>query len=238
MHESFEREREFSRQLAHELRTPLAEIRTAIDVALRWPESQDVLVETLREVEGVGSQMERLLANLLALARADAGIEGLRADELCLGEELDRVAGDLSARLGERSISVRNRIAGEASVVMPEPVLSLILRNLVANAAVHADPSTWVEVSFDPDGGRLSFRNPASDLVAEDLPNLFERFWRKRADRLLGDRVGLGLTLVRELARDIGGDATAQLQGGVLSITIEGLRVSPAPAGTAGAPIE
>lgn len=238
LHEAFEREREFSRQLAHELRTPLAEMRTAIDVALRWPESQDSLVETLREVEGVGAQMESLLANLLVLARADAGIEGLRADELRLGEELDRVAGDLSARLGERSISVRNRIAVEASVVMPEAVLSLMLRNVVANAADHADPSTWVEVSFDPDGGRLTFRNPTSDLVAEDLPNLFERFWRKRADRLLGDRVGLGLPLVRKLARDIGGDATAQLEGGVLSITIEGLRVSPAPAGTAGVPIE
>ena len=182
--------------------------------------------------------MERLLANLLVLARADAGIEGLRPDELRLGEELDRVAGDLSARLGERNISVRNRIAVEATVVMPEAVLSLILRNVVANAADHADPSTWVEVSFDPAGGRLTFRNPTRDLVAEDLPNLFERFWRKRADRLLGDRVGLGLTLVRKLARDIGGDATAQLEGGVLSITIEGLRVSPAPAGTAGVPIE
>jgi len=223
LHESFEREREFSRHLAHELRTPLAEMRAAIDVAVRWPESRDGLLETLKEVGSVGAQMERLLSSVLVLARAEAGIEALRPEELRLREELGRVLGDFSGRLATRGISVRDEVPSDASVLVPGAVLSLILRNLVANAADHADPSTWLAISYDPSRGALTFRNPASKLTPEDLPRIFERFWRKRADRSLGEHVGLGLALVRELAHGVGGEATASLERGVLSITVGGL---------------
>lgn len=237
LHSSFEREREFSRHLAHELRTPLAEMRTSIDVAVRWPEGREELLETLREVGSVGAQMERLLSNLLVLARADAGIEGLRAREVRISDELAQALENFAARLELRGISVRNRVTPDARVVVPEAVLSLILRNLVANAAEHADRSSWLEISFDPERGAIAFRNPASDLRAGDLPSLFERFWRKRSDRLLGEHAGLGLSLVRKLARAIGGDATADLENGVLVVTIRGFHGPTGGEATAVGPV-
>lgn len=226
LHASFAREREFSTQLAHELRTPLAEMRTSIDVALRWPDSREVLVETLEEVRTIGTQMENLLGNLLAVARADSGIEPMRSEQLALADELGRVLAGLRPRFEARAISVRNRVSTSDLVAAPPAVLGLLLRNLAANGADHAAPGTWLEVSFDHAAGALTFRNPAGGLHVDDLPKLFERFWRKRTERSLGEHAGLGLALVRSLARGLGGDAVAHLENGELSIVVTGLRGS------------
>ena len=226
LHVSFERERQFSSQLAHELRTPLAEMRSTVEVALRWPESESQLAEALREVGQIGGQMERVLRNLLEIARADAGIEPFRAANVPLAAAVDEAAEGVAKTLARRKIELRNAIEPEVAVVAPIAALDLILGNLLANAAEYATEGSWVECAYFPREWRLSLRNPAADLDVDDGPRLFERFWRKSAGRDFGEHSGLGLSLVRALARRMGGDASAQVSGGILSVDVTGLRLA------------
>ncbi len=86
LHESFARERAFSANLAHELRTPLAELRAVTDVALKWPEDSASWLSSCEEIRAIGMQMETVVVNLLALARHEAGQLPVQSSKVCLRE--------------------------------------------------------------------------------------------------------------------------------------------------------
>jgi signal transduction histidine kinase len=222
---SFERERRFSANLAHELRTPLAELRSQAELALKWPEERTA--ENDKAVLEIAMQMEALVGRMLALVRAEQGRKSEKTDTVVLAEAVAGLLEPLAETIRERRLSVRQAIPGGLTVTTDAVLLRSIVANLLENAANYARTDGEILIDAEAEEKTFSFRvsNPAGNLQAEDVPRLFERFWRKDSARTGGGaHAGLGLALARSLAEQLGCELTAALKGGVLTMTLRGPR--------------
>jgi two-component system sensor histidine kinase QseC len=222
LRESFERERTFSANLAHELRTPLAELRAVTDVALKWPE--ELAADTLEEIHGIGLQMERVVVNLLALARCDGRQDAVELSEVPLRELAVGCWNAVAAEAAAEEMRLALEIPGGLTLVTDREKLGLILANLFANAVAHGAPGSTVTCGAAVAGDEIAIEvsNPAPELAAADLPRLFDRFWRRDAARSGGRHAGLGLSLVAALCEALGLRREARLHEGLFAIILTG----------------
>ena len=223
---SFERERRFSADLAHELRTPLAELRSLAECALKWPEARDPAID--RDTLAIALQMEVLVTRLLTLARGERGQLAAQVEAVELAPFVAATWQPFAARAAARSLSVQWAIA-PGSVAADPALLRSILANLFDNAVDYTPAGGEITVAGDAAGG-LRLANPAGNLTAEDAARLFERFWRKEAARSGGEHAGLGLSLARIFAAAMGWRLSATLEAGQLVF-----RLGPAPTGASDA---
>jgi len=225
--ESFERERRFSADLAHELRTPLAELRSLVECSLQWPETRDPAEH--QEILAISAQMEGIVSHLLVLARGEQGQLSVQIEPL----DLDRVVRDrwerLASRAGARGLSAD--LSLEPTSVTADPtLLQSILDNVLENAVEYSSVPAVLRIFVRTEGGRAVFcvENPAPGLAVDDLPRLFDRFWRKEAARTGGQHVGLGLPLGRVFAEAMGWELVAAMNApGVLTVSLIQLQTDP-----------
>jgi two-component system, OmpR family, sensor histidine kinase QseC len=205
--DALEHERRFSADLAHELRTPLAEIRTLGEAGLARDDVAG-LQEFLRQIAAAAVGMQSVIESLLAVARADKS-----AAEQAL--EPISVAAAVRARVERLRITAPEDcgriVARVADVwVQTDPRLfDAMLLNLLTNAIQHGDPDGPIEIEWLPQGsqtGAVQVRNAAPRLTREDLPHLTDRFWRGASGTRAAEASGLGLGLwvVGRLCRVLG----------------------------------
>lgn len=208
---SFERERRFSADLAHELRTPLAELRSMAECALKWPESRDPNLD--QEVVAVARQMEQIVTNILALVRGEQGQLQARPETISVAPLIAQTWARYSARAAERNLG-SNLALDTAEGLVDPALLRSILNNLFDNAVDYTPAGGGIEIAARRDHGRLliTVANPTADLEPADMPKLFDRFWRKEAARSGGLHVGLGLSLSRAFAEAMGWSLSATLE--------------------------
>ena len=221
---SFERERTFSANLAHELRTPLAELRAVTDVALKWPEDATSLLAALNEARSSGLQMEKIVVNLLALARYDGGQHTLHRSRVPLRETVEGCWRAAAAEAQDRRLTAALEIPEGLTLVTDREKLELILSNLLANAVAYATPGGRIACAATAAEGRfrLSVANPTTELGSGELPHIFDRFWRRDTARSDGRHVGLGLSLVAALCELLGFSKEARLRDGTFEIVLSG----------------
>jgi signal transduction histidine kinase len=213
---SFERERRFSSDVAHELRTPLAELHTLAELGTEWPDQ--ATPEAFAEVLAITREMEAMIATLRQLARLEGGTHAVDWQRVALAASIDEAWARLAAQASDRAIAIERAIAPGA--IAADPVLwRSILANLLGNAVAYSPPGSVIRVQADQRA--LAIRNPAGELGAEDLPRLFERFWRKDASRTGYGHAGLGLALVRGFCELQGWRIHATLDAGALEVRIE-----------------
>jgi signal transduction histidine kinase len=218
---SFERERRFSADLAHELRTPLAELRSLAECALKWPESREATTD--QEVLAIATQMEALVGTMLALARGERGRIAAELAPVEVATLVAEVARPWGERAQARGLRLNLAVA-PASVRADATLLRSILVNLFDNAVAYAPAGAEVRVTGEAKGTGYVLRcaNPVGDLTADDVTKLFERFWRKEAARSGGgEHVGLGLSLAQTLATAMGWRLSAKLADGSLVFSLE-----------------
>jgi signal transduction histidine kinase len=224
---SFESQRHFVANAAHELRTPLAAERTVLQVALADPEAS---VTTLRaacdEVLRLGQQQERLIDALLTLASSERGIE--RAEPFDLAEVAAAGIRDLESGAScESSASLTiGTSLGPASAEGDPRLAECLVANLAGNAIRHNVPGGWAEIETATAGGRavVRVRNTGPVIPAAEVDRLFQPFQRFGDDRVrhgLGGGHGLGLAIVRAIADAHGAEliASPRPEGG-LDITV------------------
>lgn len=224
--QSFERERRFSADLAHELRTPLAELRSLVECSLQWPETRDPKEGT--EILAISAQMEGIVSHLLALARGEEGQLAVRIENLDLEQIVNDRWGRVAKRAADRGL-ISELSLMQASVSADPTLLRSILDNVLENAVEYASVPGNLRISIRTGVGGTVFsvENPCPNLTAADIPQLFERFWRKEAARTGGKHVGLGLPLARVFAEVMGWKLTAAMRSpDVLTValaqTVEG----------------
>jgi two-component system sensor histidine kinase QseC len=193
-----DRERRFSRAVAHELRTPLAEMRMMADVGA-MSDSLDKAKRSLTEVSRTAAELQNIVDTLLALARYESGQEIPQFEPVELSGEIRRLGRRYEELARGRSLTLQVMLPDERWIVADQSLLRRLLANLLANAVAHAPDGSTVEVRLGPEGP-LHIRNAAPHLEQRDVARLAENFYRKGA-RGEGTHAGLGLPLATSIAK-------------------------------------
>ena len=214
LEQAFGRERRFTADVAHELRTPIAELRSTVEVAMKWPGQSDEL-QNLSDILQIATQMEALVNALLAIARCESGIQPVRVGSLDLSEALHEVWQLYLGRADARGLNVTWDVAADLVVKSDRSLLLPLLANLLDNAATYTPIKGWLACTLRAVDGyaELSISNANESLAPEDIRHLFEPFWRKDPARTSGTHCGLGLSLVAAYAVAIGASVRASLDG-------------------------
>jgi two-component system sensor histidine kinase QseC len=203
---ALERERRTAADIAHELRTPISELLTVSEVALRNGLDVTVQRKALGTVRDVAWRMGSSISTLLQLARLEHGSEVRQLVDVDLGAVVRDSLRPLAAAGRERALVVQNEVAvGERVEGNPE-VLHIVTSNLLGNALYYSPKGGRVQCRVERDDGRwrLVVENDAPELAPEDLRSLSEPFWRKDRARTDRSRSGLGLALSCALAQRTG----------------------------------
>ncbi|OCC08699.1 HAMP domain-containing sensor histidine kinase [Streptomyces sp. PTY087I2] len=198
---SVERQRRFVADASHELRSPIASLRTQLEVAEAHPELLDLpgaVADTVR--------LQVLAADLLLLARLDAG-EKPGSATVELGA---LVREEVSQRTGDRiAVAVEVPEGGAFEVTGSRGQLARVIGNLLDNAQRHAERSVAVSVAADGRGVRVEVRDDGAGVPEEERERIFERFVRLDDARSRDDGgAGLGLAIARDVAARHGGTLT------------------------------
>lgn len=219
---AFESQRRFVANASHELRTPLTIMHTELDVTL---DGQHTDTESLRAmgqvIRGAVTRSERLVDGLLALAESERGIDRTEPVDLAelVGPALGQVAADA------RAAGIRTAVTLHAALVTGRRVLlERLVENLADNGVRHNRPGGWLAMLTASHGDTVTLVAESSGppITADQAASLFEPFRRLHADRVGSARgSGLGLSIVRAVARAHGGEATASpVAGGGLRVTV------------------
>ena len=221
--EAFEAQRRFIQDTSHELRNPLAVMRTNLDVALSDPDaSADDLRDAAAVVVRTVDRLTHLVDDLLQFARH--GAPTFAHEPVDLADVVREVAAEFSGSAAERDLTLDAAAPPGLWVVGDRVALRQALHNLAGNAVRVAPPGTAVRVAAGRDHGwiwmAVEDRGPGIPEAEREL--VFQRFWRKsRADEDGSRGSGLGLTIVRQVAEGHNGEvrlASEEGRGSTFSV--------------------
>lgn len=216
------REQRFARAVAHELRTPLAEMQLTLERLTAEQGARDPRIDML---EDSLAGMTRTVDGLLALARYEAGLAAPAIEPLELCALVRRLVEERAARSAARALAVECALPAEAWVQSDAVLLERVLSNLLGNAVDHAPHGARIVVSVELGAAEatLAIVNPAPTLDAEDVEQLGERYFRPDSAPLDRRHVGLGLALSIAIARQLGIELDFTLRDGLLEVRLTGL---------------
>jgi len=216
------RERRFSSDVAHELRTPLAELRSLTEVGARDPDDRDMVLGFFADAHEIALEMQNLVTNLLELTRNEAAATPTLSEPVDLAEIVDKAWKRAAAVAQRRDIGIDNRLETSFLVTTDPRMLEQIVQNLINNAVTHGPQHSRVTVLAQLSAQRpfLTIANPAANLSQQDLEPMFERFWQKDSARTGGKNTGLGLPLAAALAKRLGIRIEARLEDGQLTVLL------------------
>ncbi len=217
---AFRNQRRLTADVSHELRSPLTALRGEIEVALRAERNardyQRVLRSALEEIE----RLTKMSDDLLLITRAEAGLLRVRRAPTDLSAIVEDTLDVLQPLIDERGLSVERSLAGDAGHALVDPdLLARLMQQLLDNAVKFTPTGGHIRVATDPlksDGGgvRLVVEDSGPGITPEDLPHLFEPFFRADQARSRGTGTGLGLALAAAIVRLHGGTIQASKASG------------------------
>jgi two-component system phosphate regulon sensor histidine kinase PhoR len=200
--------RDFVANVSHELRTPLTAIRGYVEALLDespTPEARPFLEIIARH----SSRMERLVGDLLRLARLDARQETIEPTAVDLERILEAVVHELEPVIDNRQANVRLTVDGAVRAIVTDPAkLHDVIRNLVENGVTYSPEGATVTIAArsSPEGPVIEVADTGPGIPPEDLERVFERFYRVDKSRARNPGgTGLGLSIVKHLVELLGG---------------------------------
>ncbi len=226
---SFAKERRMTAAMAHELRTPIAELRTASDVARTWPDDDAMVDEVVATAGDVAQRMGDSIESLMRYCRLEAGQARPEIEDVALHALLDECWKPYAELADERGVRFLNEVGADAVVASDRGLLGVVFGNLLHNAASFASGGVIVAaVDQEHRSVTVVVANHSDDLEAGDLEHISEPFWRKDHARSDGRHSGLGLTLVSSIAAVLGHRASFKLEDGCFSVSIRFDPAAPA----------
>ena len=232
---AIDHERMFTSNAAHELRNPLAAIRSRVELALSRTRSVEEYEETLDGILESQNGMQRVVDHLLLLARLESGhqVYEFSLEPVSLPKLLRKSWRPVFDRATDRHLKVAWQVTEPATdLVLPVALIEIVLRNLFDNA-----------VSYSPEGGSIlitaaetrgmvdiTVANTDPGLAVKDLESTFAPFWRGNPNAS-GHRgnAGIGLALVRRIMESMEGRVTAAVEGGMVVYSLHGPAPPPVP---------
>jgi len=233
LEESFERISRFSADIAHDLRTPVNNIRGEAEVALARARSADEYRDVIESCLEEAVRLSDLIGDLLFLARAESPLANLRREPVDVGELLGGVREYYEASAADGGVSLTTAVADEPVIAeLDRTLLQRAVGNLVSNALAHTPPGGAVVLGMGVDSSGVDYSdrdlsNPESSSIcievsdtgvgipAESLPRVFDRFFRVDSSRAQASGgTGLGLAIVQSIMLLHGGTIEISSQPG------------------------
>jgi two-component system, OmpR family, sensor kinase len=207
---AFERQKQFTSDASHELRTPLAVMRGELEVTLRRERSPEEYQHTLSSNLEEISRLSRLVEDLLMLARADAGRVELRCEAVNFSALCQNTTEYISPLAEQRDQTLTYQLPPQpVTINADQQRIKQLLLNLLDNAIKYTEPGGTITLSLTTDNQHaiLAVADTGRGIPPEDVPHVFERFFRrsaKTADRSATGS-GLGLSIVKWIVDAHGG---------------------------------
>ena len=215
----FERERRFSSNLAHEIRTPVAELRMLTEVALQWPDQSDP--KTHAECLEIALQLERMVDNLFALARMESGEIESKSEPVDLAALVEKLRKPYVQASEEKRLQVSLDFPANSTWQSDPDLLHHLLGNLLSNAVEYTPEEGEIRLNATED--TLTIANTPHSLEENDLEHLFQRFWRQDKARQDSTHAGLGLSLAATCAQALKLSLRASIEDQWLVFTVKKL---------------
>lgn len=213
---AFARQRRFTADASHELRTPVTAILGQAEYALAHPRSPESYQAILGRIQTEAERMQRLIGRMLALARVETGRQPLNFVPTDIAGLLHSLADTLQPQAAAKGLRLMVNAPPSLIRTTDADSLTQILLNLLENA-IHYTEQGQVEVSILPaaDCARILVSDTGPGIPPEHLPHLFEPFYRVDSSRSQSrGHIGLGLALAHELAQLLGGSLQVTSQPG------------------------
>ena len=209
--------RDFVANVSHELRTPLTAIKGYAEAVLDDPDDAEAREKFLDIIHRHATRMERLVKDLLRLARLDAGQETVEFVPCDIEGLLKGIAHDFEPMAAQKQQTIDVKVSADARTLSTDATkLHDIARNLVENAVNYTPDGGAIDVRADMlDGNfQLTVADTGHGIAPDDLGRVFERFYRVDKSRTRPGGTGLGLSIVKHLVHVLGGEVTASNQDG------------------------
>ncbi|MEM9018762.1 MAG: ATP-binding protein, partial [Verrucomicrobiota bacterium] len=217
---AFNRERRFGADLSHELRTPIAEIRSTAEFAKLYPARAGS--EDFESILETTVKLQSIVETQLELARLETDVLGEQPREVDLVSLIESEWQSRSDAAKTRAITIKQDLPESLHVATQPEVMRTILGNLIGNAIAYSPDHSVIRLTAEGTESKPIIRcsNPAPELEEDDLPKLFERLWRKDSSRSDPNHTGLGLSLARAAANRLGFSLQAKLQKGEIEFVL------------------
>ncbi len=205
--------RDFVANISHELRTPLTSIRGYVEALLEDASDHANTRQFLEVIARQSLRMERLVTDLLRLARLDARQEPLDLAPCHIESLFQGIIADLGPTIASKGQHVTTTVAADVTMVTADPAkLHDVVRNLVENAVNYSPDGAAIGLSAERRGADIALvvSDSGPGIPSEDLSRVFERFYRVDKSRARPGGTGLGLAIVKHLVELHGGRVWAQ----------------------------
>ncbi len=194
LEDSFRRERRFTSDASHELRTPVAVILAYAESLMADTSLPDAQRETVKTILNECRRMRRMIEQMLTLTRAQEGRYPVTMEHICLNDVLDGVQAALEPIAADRSIALHIDAESRIELTADQSLITQLLLNLTENAVKYGKDGgdVWVCALQDDDRSVITVSDNGIGINSENLPHIFDRFFRADAAR---DRTGTGLGL-------------------------------------------
>lgn len=220
LEEAFARERQFTSDVSHELRTPAAVILLQSEELLSDPSLSEPQREQLEAIRKKAGDMSAMISQLLLLSRADQGRQVLQKEPLDISELTLMTAEEQQLLADEKHISIVTDI--EPGIVMEadESFFIRLLVNLISNSISYGREGGTTKVSLhrEEKAAVLSVADDGQGMEERDLPRIWDRFYRADASRSDAGHSGLGLSIVKWIAGEHGGEVAVESEKGKGSV--------------------
>lgn len=203
LEKSFARQRQFNADVAHELRTPLAGMRSTIEVCLSRPRESSEYQEALSDSLQIAKVMHKMIESLLLVSKLDAGVTEIQKQPIALRQWIDDAIRGFTDRIRGKNIAFENAIPSQTICRSDKDLLGMIFHNLLENAAEYANPGGRIRAAADPVSGgvQITLSNTGCSLTKADIEHVFDFFWRKTPVRTeAGLHCGIGLSVAHKIA--------------------------------------
>ncbi len=198
---SFKKEKQFTSDASHELRTPVAVIHSECEYVLECATSFADAKESVLSIKRQSDKMSKLISELLTISRMDRENLKINFEEVDVSELLNFVC-DEQEELHDGTIRLHRNILPNIMAKSDQMLLARMFVNLISNAYTYGkeNGNVWVSLQKDNNNMILSVKDDGIGIAKEDLPKIWERFYRVDKSRAKSENMGLGLSIVKWIA--------------------------------------
>ena len=230
---SFDKERQFTSDASHELRTPISVIIAEAEYGLAQQTKPAKMVDSMQTILQQGKKMSQLIANLLLLSRVDNAKERMLFEKVDFSELTKFVLEEMRLEAEKKSINIESFIEPDIFIKADQTSLMRILINLISNAIKYGKVNGWIKISVYRQDSYIigSIEDNGIGIAMENLPKIWNRFYQVNTARSAGDEhgTGLGLAMVKWMIEYHGGTITVDSKLGQGSTFVFRLPIEPEP---------